>query len=1034
MMPPTLVDTLNAQKAVVAQRIDAVYLGDTPPLADHIIDFEPVIATAAAGFVGRDSIFAALDRFCHQHANGYVDIGADAGLGKTALAAEITRRYQAIAFFANASRGLTHPHQFLAHAAAALIARFGLDHDHLPARAGEDATFLATVLGEAATRSASPVFLVVDALDEADRPPAGANPLLLPADLPPSVYIVVTRRPAPPLMTSPSTPVERSVLRRDDPEQQADIRAHIADRLTGDAALAERLAAASDGNFMYLSYVLADLAGGAADGIDLDALPIGLSGYYEQFWAGIQATMDEGWADWDLLFRPTIERLAVAAEAVDADWLAAQIGRPAVEIRQRALRQWGRLLSREQRDGSETWRIVHRSFSDFLADKLDLRSAHLAVVDRYLVEHSGEWSAWDDYGLRHAATHLSEAARRSAQPDRHAIVDRLVGLVTDAGYQGAHLERLHDPRRLGRDLEAAVMAVAGDDDARAPLLALRAALTLHGFRREQRQPAPIFELARRGDAEAAARRLDMFALDVDRDWYQAVLLTIAWLAAAVAPVEARRLRDRVATEHPSRWAVQLLLQRVDSSLRGGPGHVVPLPAAPPPDEAVARVDRLGGSQGASFLASELGVELGGQSATSDVWYLADDDGPLLVATAVEDPGFGEPLLQRYVAIHSAYGYREYRQGSLMSLLQAVARHPSDDWVRTWAAALAASALAPNRGDFTEGLGFAALLVRSRAGDAAADAELAQHRRRAQQEIADLASAAIGRGGGDTWGIHKRRAAALAEVTAQLPSGAADATALLSAALNLRYGFAGFSAPACLALAEAIEIAEHDHARVEDALAAASRSAHNIQDETFCARTTARINALRLRWWAEPVAGCQPVDVVAERLLHDSAEPEFTALHVVGEQYSGRDPFSTTPLSPQLRSAQTLDQLAATYSRPLVDVLRVNPGRAPQQVLDEGTPVNIPDPGFPPLLAARLAGRALADPALSHDVRVTAIGMLVPVAAGDTTALHTVLARLLTACGPADPAVLATLADLAERSAEEAAPDAVLAGRLTLRIP
>jgi hypothetical protein len=87
------------------------------------------------------------------HPRGYIRIVADAGLGKTALAAEIARRYRAPAFFASASSGLTRPDQCLNHLSAELISPFALKHDHLPSRAGEEALVIAREIAPAHLRA-----------------------------------------------------------------------------------------------------------------------------------------------------------------------------------------------------------------------------------------------------------------------------------------------------------------------------------------------------------------------------------------------------------------------------------------------------------------------------------------------------------------------------------------------------------------------------------------------------------------------------------------------------------------------------------------------------------------------------------------------------------------------------------------------------------------------------------------------------------------------------------------------------------------
>ena len=54
---------------------------------------------------------------------------------------------------------------------------------------------LVRVLGEAAKKDSSPVVILVDALDEAEPPPAkGVNKLTLPGRLPDGCYVVATNR------------------------------------------------------------------------------------------------------------------------------------------------------------------------------------------------------------------------------------------------------------------------------------------------------------------------------------------------------------------------------------------------------------------------------------------------------------------------------------------------------------------------------------------------------------------------------------------------------------------------------------------------------------------------------------------------------------------------------------------------------------------------------------------------------------------------------------------------------------------------
>ena len=978
--------------------------------------------------MGRSVIFEALDDFAARNPAGYFEIVADAGLGKTALAIEIARRRDAVAFLASAGSNAHRPEQFLEHVSAALIMRHQLDYDTLPARAGDDATFLSRILRESVPQTGGgPVWVVVDGLDEADPPSPGSNPLLLPSTLPAGVYLVVTRRTGR-LQTKPGTPVQRYTVRRDDPLQIADIEEFVRDRVTRDSRIAgalvssdppvspddfvTRLVAASEGNFMYVSYVLADLAerGPETPPLDLFNLPPGLEGYYDQFWDWMSSSLPQGWAEWEGLYQPVVDRLAVAREAVTADWLAAQVGRSANQVRVRVLEPWARVLSRGRRDD---WRLVHRTFGEYLEKKLDMRDAHRKVAEYYAGQRWGQFEQWDLYGLRHTATHLAEAADRSTAQQRHELIALLVRLVTEQGFQQAHVAMLHDPALLRRDLELAYGLTAKDEHPDATFLLVPVALTIVLFHRRLLRPEAMFAAARDGNVSAAERLLDLFSGQIDSDWHDTILLTIAWLASDKAPGEAARVRNRVRRTQPSSPTLVRLLERVTAALDGRPPPPAFLQPAPPEWEAAEMVARLGGAGNSSLLAGQyelLAQEQHWGFRDRDVGgYLATMDGPPLVALAKEQPAIGEPLLERYLNVHRAYGYPQYRNRSLWELLAAVLLHPSQDWVREWLTRVGQLVLAaPNRGEYLENLEIAVLALQANAGDSAAKEELARRRDAAVDQAEALPPSPV-RGEGDVWGLHRRRLAGLAEAYSRFPLDGSNPADLVARALAVGRGFAGITAPASLTLAETASIAMPDDASsmIERALTAAEDAAHNIQDATFCARTTARVAAMRERWWPSTLLPPDQVAEVIGRLARDWSAPEFSAVHVIGESYLHRDPNTRALMPERMLTADTLDDLASVYQRPIEEFLRHNEehGWAPDEHLPDGTRVNVPDPGFQPLIAARLSAAVLADgppgPSLSALLR-----QLVPVTGADVTALATVMARLLL-CSPTQNALLLT---------------------------
>ncbi len=507
---------------------------------------------------------------------------------------------------------------------------------------------------------------------------------------------------------------------------------------------------------------------------------------------------------------------------------------------------------------------------------------------------------------------------------------------------------------------------------------------------------------------------------------------MAWLGAAIAPDEAARVRDQVRDTGSGSPTVERLLDRVTAALDGVPAAPAPLPPAPTPAEAAAMVARIGGSVESYSMLAGFDPEQHGGELRGEGGYLSALDGPPLVALAAERPDVGDQLLGRYLEVHRAYGYPQYRNGSLWELLAAVLLHPTQDWVRDWLARISLAVLAaPNRGEFLEGLEIAVLALQANAGDGAATEALAARRDAAVSQAAALPPSPI-RGQGDVWGAHRRRLAALAEAYRQFPVGDADPADLAARAVAVGPGFAGITAPACLTVAETASVAAPgDTLLAERALAAAEQAAHNIQDFTFCARTTARVAATRERWWPVPPLNPTQAAAAVGRLRGDRSAPEFSAMHVVGEDYRHREPGGRTLMPQQMLTAATLEELAGVYQRPIEEFLRHNQERgwAPDQPLPVGTRVNVPDPGFPPLIAARLSAAILAGGppgALAAQLR-----HLVPVTGADVTALGTVLARLLLCSPTQDSQLLADLRGLVTRAAS-AIPSGE--GNLNPRLP
>ena len=351
--------------------------------------FASTIAERTQHFVGRTWVFNQVQQLLDDPAvpGGYILIVGEPGIGKTAIAAELVRRYGWPHHFNIATQNIRTASDFLGDVCAQLIVRYGLDRRDVPASALTDSGLLVELLAEAVARVANGtrVVVLVDALDESDVTglAPGANRLLLPRTLPPGVFVVVTSRE----LTDQRLTVDHPhpvPVRDDDPRNLADAEEYIMAFLAGHQAefnvrLAEwdvereefvgELVARSEGNFMYLTHVLPSIANGALARQELDSvdqLPQGLQGYYRQHWRAMRA-IDE--TRFETVQRPILCMLAISPEPVTvaelSDW--AQLPRGRVRM---VLREWREFI--EDDATGRRFRLYHTTFAEFLDEEEDL--------------------------------------------------------------------------------------------------------------------------------------------------------------------------------------------------------------------------------------------------------------------------------------------------------------------------------------------------------------------------------------------------------------------------------------------------------------------------------------------------------------------------------------------------------------------------------------------------------------------------------------------------------------------------------------
>jgi hypothetical protein len=380
--------------------------GTSPEIQAGIIDASRFVAEKTAGFVGRQWLFDSIHRFTREKPRGYFILRGDPGIGKSAFLAQMVKREGYLHHFNIRAEGIRSPERFLSNLCSQIIATYGLEHAFLPPEATRDARFLNSLLEKVSARlgPGERAVLLVDALDEADSAnlTPGANPLYLPMLLPPGVFLVVTTR-REPLGLRIDCEQQTLDIEQDSAGNLADvqefvesklplpgIRAYILAQGLDDATFVAHLVGKSQGNFMYLRYVLPEIESGFYKDRDFADLPEGLQNYYQDHWRRLRSRDEDAWFAHQL---PVLVALTVVKEPISIDLIQKFAG---VDDRRRiraVLNEWDQFLytaNVEDEEGQvrKRYRLYHASFHDFVAakeevaeERVSLKGANARIAD-----------------------------------------------------------------------------------------------------------------------------------------------------------------------------------------------------------------------------------------------------------------------------------------------------------------------------------------------------------------------------------------------------------------------------------------------------------------------------------------------------------------------------------------------------------------------------------------------------------------------------------------------------------------------------
>jgi len=371
-------------------------MGASTDIRENIRDFTGYIDEKTQNFVGRNFVFESIDSFLLSTPSGYFIIKGDPGIGKSALLCELVKRKGYIHHFNNRALSINTTDIFLKNVCSQLIAVYGLKQAFLPAEATKDGGFLLMLLEEI-SRQLGPgqkAVIVIDALDEVDEgaSTSSANILCLPPNLPKGIYVILSCRRVDIRIRIECD--QRSLeIEQDTASNLDDIRSFVSDKTDRNGIKAyisaqeidqelfiEHLIEKSQGNFMYLRYVLPEIENGYYKDLALSQLPIGLLDYYEDHWRRMRKKSELDWLEYKL---PVVIALSIVKEPVSISLISEFSGVKDLRRIRAVLLEWKQFLyeSKVVQENSLQirYRAYHDTFREFIALKDEVADEHVSL-------------------------------------------------------------------------------------------------------------------------------------------------------------------------------------------------------------------------------------------------------------------------------------------------------------------------------------------------------------------------------------------------------------------------------------------------------------------------------------------------------------------------------------------------------------------------------------------------------------------------------------------------------------------------------
>jgi serine/threonine protein kinase len=376
---PPVTAAVAPSKSPFLPELDAAPTGkDEPAFATSVSHHyfaaqRELIEAYTRQFVGRARVWQALEHFRAGHRRGYFIVRGGPGQGKTAVASQLVKAYQAVHHFVSRAGGRGDVRLILQSLLAQLVPLAGA-----PAAVPETIPELAKQLEDLLTRAVARqkrLLLVLDALDELPAEAGPELPFVVTDGLPEGAHVVVTSRPGNRLErlceSCFAVPHEVYDLESLQLSEVGEILRARRPALTD--AEVENIATASQGNPLYLRAVADELERDLA--FDLRNLPAGIEGFFHRATSGLRDSSDP-------VLHDVLGLLTVTRKSLSLRELSQITGVRQRQLYDRAIQPIRQFLLQTD----DCYGFYHASFHEFVTGEL--------LYGDELPEYHGRLASW----------------------------------------------------------------------------------------------------------------------------------------------------------------------------------------------------------------------------------------------------------------------------------------------------------------------------------------------------------------------------------------------------------------------------------------------------------------------------------------------------------------------------------------------------------------------------------------------------------------------------------------------------------------